>query len=101
MENLTKKCNACLEEKELYEFGKDKDRPYGVSDKCKKCQLLKRPAIKFKPQGELKICEVCLEEKDICYFYKRSARSYSHEPRCMKCTKEGKVIDKKIIIGDE
>ena len=94
---LTKKCNACLKIKELFEFSKDKARPHGVSDKCRKCHSEKKLSARHvEPLGKFKICEVCLVEKDLSAFYKRPDRSYTHEPRCMQCTKEGKLIDKKI-----
>lgn len=58
MENLTKKCNACLEEKELYEFYSDCKKPDGLFTKCKSCvdKKAKIPRIKFE-------CSVCKDFK--------------------------------------
>lgn len=99
---LTKKCNACLKIKDLFEFSKDKARPHGVSDKCRKCHSEKKLSARHvEPLGKFKICEICLVEKDLSAFYKRPDRSYTHEPRCIQCTKEGKLIDKKIFINDK
>lgn len=95
-----KKCRACLEEKELCEFGTNSSYKDGLQAKCRKCYRLKKPLDERDDLiGEVKKCEVCLEEKDLFYFYKRLDRSHTHRPRCIQCTKEGKLIDKKIIIG--
>lgn len=103
MENevVKKRCNACLEEKEVCNFHRDKYRPDGLVGKCKKCQLEKRPSLKYNPIGETKICQVCLEIKDLCEFNKRSDRTYLYTSRCIKCKKEGKIIDKKVFLNNQ
>ena len=96
MENK-KKCRACLEEKELCEFGTNSAYKDRLQPKCKECYKLKKPLDeKADLVGETKKCQICLVEKDLFYFYKRPDRSYTHEPRCIQCTKEGKLIDKEI-----
>ena len=93
----TKKCRACLEEKELCEFGTNSAYKDGLQAKCRECYRLKKPLDeKANLVGETKECQVCLLEKDLFYFYKRPDRNYTHEPRCIQCTKEGKLIDKEI-----
>lgn len=97
MEEVRKKCRACLEEKELCDFGTNSAYKDGLQPKCRECYRLKKPLDeKANLVGETKKCQICLLEKDLFYFYKRPNRSYTHEPRCMQCTKEGKVIDKEI-----
>lgn len=104
MENevTKKKCRACLEEKELCEFGTNSSYKDGLQAKCRECYRLNRPLDERADLvGKTKTCEVCFEEKDLLYFYKRPDRNYTHEPKCMQCTKEGKLIDKKVFINDE
>jgi hypothetical protein len=101
-EKVKKKCRACLEIKDLCEFGVNNGYKDGLQTKCKECYRVKKPLDKKADLvGEIKKCEVCLEEKDLFYFYKRPNRSYTHEPRCIQCTKEGKLIDKKVFKEDK
>jgi len=100
MEEL-KKCCACLEEKELCKFHKNKQRPDGLCDKCKKCLFEKRPSARFiELLGETQDCAVCGIKKDLVEFPSRTDRDYKYEKRCKVCKKEGLVTDKKIFEGD-
>jgi len=87
MENK-RKCNACLEEKELCEFGKDSSKKGGYDNKCKKCKVNKYPSIKIKePLGVIFKCKACLENKDATLFYKNKAFKNGYNTRCIDCIK--------------
>lgn len=98
----TKKCNACLEEKTIDNFHKDKYRPDGHCNKCKKCFNEKKPSIKVLILiGESKVCPVCTTEKDLLFFPKRNDRSYKYESRCKDCKDSHLYIDKEILKNGE
>lgn len=87
MENLTKKCNACLEEKELCEFRLSNFNNDGYSSKCKSCYKNKvSEAI-----GESKNCNACGIFKDLGEFPVKKGDKNKRQDRCKEC-KKNKIL---------
>lgn len=94
MDNL-KKCNACLLEKNLSEFGINNHMKDGYNSKCKDCIKNKNEAkIEYHYKGETKICKCCFKEKDLYWFQFRIKRGY-YEKRCRECKKNKVTIQEK------
>lgn len=87
---LTKKCNACLEEKLLSEF-------YDATpSRCKECCRVENKKHrennkileKVIPDDNLKICCTCKIEKSIIEFSKKSDTKDGFMKRCKSCVAE-------------
>jgi hypothetical protein len=95
---LTKKCNACLEEKELYEFHKSSRMSDGLNNKCKFC--LKKKVLKNHDFKEgVKLCTYCNTEKQYSEFNKDTESKDGYDNRCRECFKN-KVLNRNLIIED-
>lgn len=95
----TKKCKACLEEKELCEFYKNLNFKCGIASKCKKCTVNKKPILKIVPEGT-KICTSCFMELTFDKYRKNNGLN-SYRSQCNKCLKDGiKVPPKEVIISN-
>ena len=63
MENK-KKCRACLEEKEIYEFSKDSKNKDKLSIRCKICVANRVKIVRDYPaKDNLKVCKKCNKKK--------------------------------------
>lgn len=95
----TKKCNACLEEKEIINFHGDKYRPDGYCNKCKECFKEKRKSVKNNDGcNEFLICKGCEKEKHCSNFDLRSNRDRGFHYRCKSCRKNKILAKKRVII---
>jgi len=91
-----KKCSRCKEEKDINEFGLDKNRPDGRYPVCKKCLSEERkrkiigkwnpvfPRINAEDENK-KWCRGCNETKDIDLFSHCSATTDKHVTYCKEC----------------
>lgn len=104
MENEVSKkvCNACLKEKELNFFHKDRYRPDGYCGKCKECFKENRKSVKGRSGCNVMIiCSGCEEEKHCSNFDLRTNRKRGFHYRCKTCRKNKILAKNKIIIKGE
>jgi hypothetical protein len=83
---ITKKCNACLEEKEFCDFYRSKTKEGGIDSRCKKCHKDKN-YVKIIYSGDLKTCTACKEILPIESFFKHMDRPDGYDSKCKKCNK--------------
>jgi len=99
---LTKKCRACLEEKELKKFWKKNTSKDGYHPRCIKCVKDKKLVVKkerviiYELTGEILKCKACKKEKDKCFYYfnKRDNKYYS---KCNECYRNQVLIEKETL----
>ena len=84
MKKETKLCKACLEEKELCEFGRDSYFEDGYRSKCKMCQKNKVPILK-ENNVKYKICSICNKENNASFFVKDCVESGVKIIKCKSC----------------
>ena len=77
----TKKCRACLEEKELCEFGLSAYNDDRYSSKCKLCYKNKIVEL----IGESKSCNACGVVKDLGEFPLKKNDKNIRQDRCKEC----------------
>ena len=82
-----KKCRACLEEKELYEFRLNTHNDDGYSSKCKLCYKNKITEL----TGESKPCNACGIVKDLGKFPLKKGDKNKRQDRCKEC-KKNKIL---------
>jgi hypothetical protein len=80
----TKKCIACLEEKELCEFYKDSNKSDGLFTKCKIC-IINKIKIPKEPILDHKICKFCEEGKILEEFNIDKRGKFGRSSKCKKC----------------
>jgi len=96
MNNITKVCSVCKEEKELNLFYKNKDSRGGFRNECKFCtyEKTKKLVAKNKKQNFLKDytqvikkCNFCKKEKSALEFYKKIKTKDGLDYACKCCIK--------------
>ena len=100
---LTKRCTKCGEEKEMTEFGKNKNNKQdGRSAQCKKCKyehdsFKRNPNIKRRRsnicEDGFKICSKCKVKKPISEFENRLDSKDGTRSSCRECRREKYQLD--------